>query len=264
MTNYWKPFLVLASLALAVAFVSPAAAERRVALIVGNADYKYVSRLKNPVNDAKDIAEMLDKELAFEVISVVDARKDQIDGALADFSRKAAGADVVLFYYAGHAVRHNGKNFLLPIDIAVKEIAEVESKAVDMDRVRLALAKTAGVDIIILDACRNSPFDIVASRVVDEGTPSRGLERMNLTAISGAKGILVAYAAAPHLVALDGAGRNSPFAQALIRNLKAPGIEIRHLFNLVSDDVARATNGKQSPEIGSRIYGEYYLRPSGR
>ena len=262
MTKHWKTFvLALASLVLATALASPAAAERRVALVLGNAEYDHIARLKNPVNDAKDVAETLAKDLGFEVISLVNARKDQLDGALADFSRKAAGANVALFYYAGHGVQNEGKNYLLPTDIAVKDVADVEFKALDMDRVRLALSKSSGVNILILDACRNNPFDslVAASRSVDGGMLPRGLERMSVAVNKGAKGILVAYAAAPHEVALDGAGRNSPFAEALLKNLKAPEVEIRRLFNLVSDDVARTTKGKQSPEISSRIYGDFYF-----
>jgi uncharacterized caspase-like protein len=262
MTKHWKNFvLALASFALAAVVASPAFAERRVALVLGNAEYDHIARLKNPVNDAKDVAETLARDLGFEVISLVNARKEQLDGALADFSRKAAGADVALFYYAGHGVQNEGKNYLLPTDIAVKDVADVEFKALDMDRVRLALSKSAGVNILILDACRNNPFDslLTASRSVDGGMLPRGLERMSVAVNKGAKGILVAYAAAPHEVALDGSGRNSPFAEALLKNLKAPEVEIRRLFNLVSDDVARTTKGKQSPEISSRIYGDFYF-----
>lgn len=262
MTKHWKSFvLALASSVLAAFFASPASADRRVALVLGNAEYEHIARLKNPVNDAKDVAETLQNDLGFEVISLVNARKDQLDGALADFSRKAAGADVALFYYAGHGVQNEGKNYLLPTDIAVKDVADVEFKALDMDRVRLALSKSAGVNILILDACRNNPFDslVTASRSADGGVLPRGLERMSVAVNKGAKGILVAYAAAPHEIALDGAGRNSPFAEALIKNLKAPEVEIRRLFNLVSDDVARTTKGKQSPEISSRIYGDFYF-----
>ncbi|CAN2534894.1 hypothetical+protein [Methylocapsa aurea] len=262
MTTYWRSFvLALASLVLAVAVASPACAERRVALVLGNAEYDHIAKLKNPVNDARDVAETLQKDLGFEVIALVNARKDQLDGALADFSRKAAGADVALFYYAGHGVQNEGKNYLLPTDIAVKDVADVEFKALDMDRVRLALSKSAGVNILILDACRNNPFDslVTASRSADGGMLPRGLERMAVAVNKGAKGILVAYAAAPHEVALDGSGRNSPFAEALLKNLKAPEVEIRRLFNLVSDDVARTTKGKQSPEISSRIYGDFYF-----
>ncbi|MBG0809496.1 caspase family protein [Methylosinus sp. H3A] len=259
MTKHWKPFvLAFASLVLAAVFASPASAERRVALVLGNAEYDHIARLKNPVNDAKDVAETLEKDLGFEVISLVNARKDQLDGALADFSRKAAGADVALFYYAGHGVQNEGRNYLLPTDIAVKDVADVEFKALDMDRVQRALSKSTGVNILILDACRNNPFDsVVAARSVGDGV--RGLDRPNLTVNKSAKGILVAYAAAPHEVALDGAGRNSPFAEALLKNLKAPEVEIRRLFNLVSDDVARTTKGRQAPEISSRIYGDFYF-----
>jgi len=262
MTKHWRSFVfAFASLVLAVVFASPASAERRVALVLGNAEYDHIAKLRNPVNDARDVAATLEKDLGFEVISLVNARKDQFDGALADFSRKAAGADVALFYYAGHGVQNEGKNYLLPTDIAVKDVADVEFKALDMDRVRLALSKSGGVNILILDACRNNPFDslVTAARSMDGGMLPRGLERMNVAVNKGAKGILVAYAAAPHEVALDGSGRNSPFAEALIKNLKAPEVEIRRLFNLVSDDVARTTKGKQSPEISSRIYGDFYF-----
>jgi hypothetical protein len=239
---------ILASLVLASLFASPALAGRRVALVIGNSEYEHISRLENPINDAKDVAETLGK-LEFEIILVPNADRDRFEQALVEFGSKASGSDLALVYYAGHGVQHGDTNYLLPTDIAGDQ-GVVEIKAIDMGKVRRQLDKATGVKILILDACRNDPF-----------TRDRGFERASIGSEGAAKGMLIAYAAAPGQVAMDGQGRrNSPFAEVLVDHLKkASGVEIRTLFNQVSDEVSVKTNGKQLPNINSMIHGNFYF-----
>jgi hypothetical protein len=239
---------ILASLVLASLFASPALAGRRVALVIGNSEYEHISRLENPINDAKDVAETLGK-LEFEIILVPNADRDRFEQALVEFGSKASGSDLALVYYAGHGVQHGDTNYLLPTDIAGDQ-GVVEIKAIDMGKVRRQLDKATGVKILILDACRNDPF-----------TESRGFERASIGSEGAAKGMLIAYAAAPGQVAMDGKGRrNSPFAEVLVDHLKkASGVEIRTLFNHVADEVSVKTSGRQLPNINSMIHGDFYF-----
>jgi hypothetical protein len=238
----------LASLVLASLFASPALAGRRVALVIGNSEYEHIGRLENPINDAKDVAETLGK-LDLETILVPNADRDRFEQALVEFGSKASGSDLALVYYAGHGVQHGDTNYLLPTDIAGDQ-GVVEIKAIDMGKVRRQLDKATGVKILILDACRNDPF-----------TENRGFERASIGSEGAAKGMLIAYAAAPGQVAMDGKGRrNSPFVEALVDHLKkAPGVEIRTLFNRVADEVSVKTGGKQEPNINSMIHGNFYF-----
>jgi hypothetical protein len=241
--------------ALILALLSDSAlAERRVALVIGNANYKKINRLENPVNDAPDISEAL-RKVGFEVIVKTDTDKGGFDRALSEFARKAAGSDAALFYYAGHGIQYQKQNYLLPVDIEVEDYNDVEFQAVNVTRVMTALERTTGVKIIILDACRDNPLD----RMLSQSTRSaygatRGLARIDRT-----EGLVIAYATAPDQVAQDGSGRNSPFTEALIRRLAEPGLEIATLFRRVTQDVYERTNGRQRPEVSISLLSDYFL-----
>lgn len=257
MTKNWRPFaFLLASVALAALCAPPALADKRVALVIGNSNYARVNPLKNPANDAPDLESTL-KGLGFDVILRMNASKSEFERALAEFSRRSTGADVTLFYYAGHGVQRREKNYLLPTDIEVRDQADVTQLAVKLDSVREAMEESGGVKILILDACRDNPFEkLIATRSVAGGSLTRGLGR-----IDRAEGMLVAYAAGPNQVAMDGAGRNSPFAEALMRRLREPGVEIEAMFKKVRNDVVEITDGKQWPEVSSMVRGDFFLTP---
>jgi len=248
--------LLLAGALLAALLATPARADKRVALVVGNANYAGVTPLKNPLNDAPDIAKAL-KEIGFDVILKLDAKKPDFERALAEFTRRAADADVALFYYAGHGVQRRDKNYLLATDIEVRDQADLTALAIKFDAVRDALDESRAVKILILDACRDNPFEKqLATRSVSGGGAARGLGR-----IDRAEGMLIAYAAAPNQVAMDGGGRNSPFAESLIRRLHEPGVEIEAMFKRVRNDVYEKTEGGQWPEVSSMVRGDFYLTP---
>jgi hypothetical protein len=249
------PFRVflLASMIFMLIGGGSAYADKRIALIVGNAQYAHINPLKNPGNDAPDLAEAL-KSIGFEVILRTDAAKNELDRALAEFSRKSVGADVALFYYAGHGVQYQGTNYLLPTDIDVLDINDVVFQALDTNIVRNAFQQANGVKILILDACRDDPFK--RTRVARRAIASPGLTRVDAT-----DGMIVVYATSPNQVALDGNERNSPFAEALVQRVREPGVEITAMLRRVAGDVYERTRKEQRPEFTSNVIGDFYLNP---
>jgi hypothetical protein len=233
-------------------------AERKVALVVGNTQYKNPSLvLLNPRNDAEDVAAVL-RSLDFEVVLTVDANKRDFDLAMTQFARMATAADAALFYYAGHALQYQGRNYLMPTDGELEDEVSLRYQMVLLDDVRAAVERADGVKIIILDACRNNP--VVDNLRRKMAGMSRGIEATRgLARIDKALGMVVAYSTAADDVAADGAGRNSPFTSALLRRLKEPGLEIGSMFRRIAADVNEKTNGRQRPETYVSLIGEYYL-----
>jgi hypothetical protein len=265
--------LGVCSVALSNAYAVP---ERRVALVIGNSEYKNSSlSLTNPKNDATAMAAVL-KSLDFEVQLVTDVGKRDMDGVLERFARLSVNADSALFYYAGHAIQHNGKNYLMPVDVELEDEISVRYNLVPIDDVRSALDRVSGVRIMILDACRNNPIadrlNRVAGgadrldRVASGGGQTRGLvSTRGLARIDKTQGMVVAYATAADDVALDGNNTvNSPFTAALIKAMQEPGLEIGTLFRRVARDVNDATGGRQRPETSISLLSDYYLNQSDR
>ncbi len=241
-----------------------AAAERRVALVVGNSSYPGAP-LANPKNDANDVADTL-THLGFEVIRHIDAGRNDINDALEEFQRKASNADAALFYYAGHAMQYDGQNYLLPVDAILRDRYSVP-QLTSLSRIKDALASCEEcVKIMILDACRNNPL---ADQFLKEqgvknrslSNPARGLARLS----EKPDGMIVVFATQAGDVAADGDGRNSPFTQALLTELKKPELGLSELFNDVALDVKTATGKTQVPEISYsavRTLNEFYLNQS--
>ena len=230
----------------------PTYAENRVALVIGNAAYSS-SKLKNPVNDANDIAASLRKH-GFDVKTVINGTKRQMDEAISDLRKRSDKNSVALFYYAGHGIQKDGVNYLVPIDADLQDAADVEYDCTDVNRV-LANMESSGCtkNIIILDACRNNPF---------ERSWSRALGTRGLAFVNGAKGTIIAYATSPGDVALDGDGqRNSPYASAFLNALEVPGLKITEFFPEVQAEVAKNTGGAQIPWVSSSFIGSFYFNP---
>src|SRR3984893_11320891 len=240
-----------------------ALAERRVSLVIGNSQYKNPTLvLFNPRNDAEDVAAAL-RTLGFERIVPVDAGRRDLDLAMIQFARLATAADAALFFYAGHALQYQGRNYLMPIDAELEDEISLRYQMMLMDDVRVALERRGGVKIMILDACRNNPVvdrlkrkRVGVTRNVDI---VRGLARVDKT-----EGIVVAYATAADEVAADGTGRNSPFTTALLKRLQEPGLEIGKMFRHIAADVNEQTHGRQRPEIYVSLIDEYYLNQKDR
>lgn len=249
-------YVVLCFVGLLLVFATEAKAERRVALIVGNSHYRDSSlTLTNPVNDAHDVAKAF-RELGFDVIETIDADRQGLDRSMASFARAATNADTVLFYYAGHAIQYQGRNYLMPIDAEIQDEVSLRFQLVAVDDVRSALDRTNGVKILILDSCRNNPIADMLQRRAGEkrGIQSRGLARMDKT-----QGMVVAYSTSPDDVAADGTGRNSPFTASLLKWLKQPGLEIEKLFRRIASDVSASTDGRQRPETYVSLLSDFYL-----
>jgi len=233
-----------------ISYHSPANAitEKRVALVIGNSDYK-VSPLRNPTNDATDVAQVLSEELGFDTTLVIDADQAGIRRAIRDFSQNIKTADVRLFYYAGHGVSIDGVNYMIPIGASISNEDEVQWEAVDTSLVLSSLEKyNTGANVMILDACRDNPLP----RSTRSG--SRGLAELDAPI-----GSLILYATAPGEVALDGLGRNGTFTKHLLRSLAAPNLHIGDLALDVRVAVMQETDNQQVPWSESSLTRRIYL-----
>ncbi|MCQ4629096.1 SEL1-like repeat protein [Shinella sp. CPCC 100929] len=235
--------LRLAILLLAVLLGQPAFAERKAALLIGNATYAAPATvLKNPPNDI--IAMKATFEGAgFDVTVLQNAGRAAMSAALATFEQKVAGADIGLIYYSGHGIEVNGDNFLIPVDAKLASDRDVKYETILLDDLLHALAGATKLKLVLLDACRDNPFLTSMKRLSTRGIPTRGLARAD-TAESN---MLIGYATGPGEVALDGDGAMSPYATALARHLVTPGLEIEAALRAVAKDVFDATGGKQRP-----------------
>ncbi|MGP0091637.1 MAG: tetratricopeptide repeat protein [Xanthobacteraceae bacterium] len=220
---------------------APPAPERRVALVVGNADYKAVAALPNPRRDAEAVAAAL-RGVGFEVTLATDLPRDQLVDALRSFAAASEKADWAVIYYAGHGIELGGVNYLVPVDARLVADRDVQFEAVPLDQALGAVEGARKLRMVLLDACRENPFARQMQRTLAARSVGRGLAR-----IEPGPGTLVAYAARDGQVALDGDGQNSPFATALVKLLKRPGLEVNKLFRLVHDDVMDATGNRQEP-----------------
>ncbi len=237
-------FLVLISLML---ISTSALASKRVALVIGNSDYK-ASPLKNPVNDAKDIAELL-KQIGFDVILKTDVSKRTLENATNDFYQKLKRADVGFFFYAGHGMQIDGMNYLIPMNVNVTNANDVKYEAVPAGRI-LGKMEDAGnkLNIVVLDACRNNPFRSYFR------SGSQGLAFMDAP-----DGTIIAYATSPGSLAADGLGRNGLYTGKLLGNLKRSDLSVLQVFNQTGLDVRKTTNGKQTPWLSSSPLEPFYL-----
>ena len=249
----WRLAAVAALLSLAAPL--PASAAGRVALVVGNGAYTHAGRLPNPVNDASDVAAALGR-LGFEVTVVRDAGRTALNEALRAFTRRSAGADMALVFYAGHAMEMDGTNYLLPVDARIEQDTDVRYETVTLGDV-LASTSGAGLRVVILDACRNNPLARSMQRTVSTRSVSNGsLGDLNEDLLGDET--LVAYSAAAGTTAADGDGRNSPYTAALLAHLEEP-VEIGLLFRRVRERVLTATSGRQRPHEYQSLLREHYL-----
>jgi len=215
---------------------------RKVALIVGNGAYKNVAPLANPPRDAKLIASTF-RELGFATVTVApDLGRDKFFAALHEFGIEAEKADWAVVYYAGHGMEIGGVNYLIPVDARLKADSDAETQAVALEQVIAAVAGAKKLRLVMLDACRDNPFEKTMQRTIALKLVNRGFSNIEPEA-----GFMVVYAAKHGEVALDGDAQNSPFATVLARVIREPKLEVRKLFDVVRDDVWKATNRTQQP-----------------
>jgi formylglycine-generating enzyme required for sulfatase activity len=234
---------------------APTSSEKRTALVIGNKNYK-VGGLRNPINDAKAMAAALrDPAVGFEVEEKFDATLVEMKRAIRDFGTKLrASGGVGLFYYAGHGIQVNGRNYLVPLGAEgeLEKESDVDIFCLDAETVLRQMEDAgAGVNIVILDACRDNPFARSFRR-----SGSGGLAEM-----AAPSGSFIAYAADPGKTASDGEADNGLFTSALLEKLKEPGLRIEDVFNLAGADVERKSQGRQQPWISSKLRGAFYFRP---
>ncbi|MEM9629974.1 MAG: caspase family protein [Pseudomonadota bacterium] len=243
---------VLASLVL-VGSPLQAAEDLRVALVIGNSQYNSVPSLTNPSHDATDIGAAL-MRLGFDVEERHNLDSRALNVALRDFSRKANYADMAIIYFAGHGIEIEQRNYLVPVDAILEHPSDVTFEATEMHKFLRAVEGAKTLRLLLLDACRDNPF---LRRMADASTRSlsRGLSRIEPQA-----GVLVGYSAKSGTVAMDGTGRNSPYAEALLSHMETPGLEIGQLFRRVRDTVFTSTRGFQEPfTYGSLPAADIYL-----
>src|SRR5262245_4142377 len=236
---------------------TPVRADKRVAFVVGNAAYENVSALANPVNDAQDMAEAL-SGLGFTVILGLDLDKRGFDVKAREFVRALIGADVAVFFYAGHGLQVGGVNYLVATDAKLEAERDLDFETTKLDFVLRQMEREAKTNIIFLDACRNNPLTRNLARTM--GT--RGVsENGGLAPVTSGLGTFIAYATQPGNVASDGSGRNSPFTTALKKHITVAGLAITDLMIEVRRDVVSATREAQVPWDHSALQGRFFFRP---
>jgi len=250
---------MLRQLSLLLIFVAslamPAQAERRVALVVGNSDYLHSSKLKNARNDAAAMSAAL-RRLNFDVLEGTDLDEQEFRRLVRDFAVKIEGAQVALFFYAGHGLQVAGRNYLLPVNASLKRELDLEFEALPLDLVMTQMERGQRTNIVLLDACRNNPLvdDLARSMGTRSASLGRGLAR-----VETGVGTYVGFSTQPGNVALDGEGQNSPFASALLKNIETPGLDIETLMRQVREDVITTTNGRQVPWGNSSLIGRGFV-----
>jgi hypothetical protein len=232
-------------------FSQPALAEKRVALVMGNAAYQNVNRLANPANDAVAMADTL-KGAGFDV---VDLKRNLTVGemrrALRNFSDIARDADFAIVYFAGHGIEIDGTNYLIPTDATLERDIDAFDEAISLDRILTVIEPARQLRLVILDACRDNPFNKTMKRTIGARAIGRGLAKVE----PASPNTLIAFAAKAGSTASDGDTNNSPFTAALVKYLPRPGLDLRKAFGFARDDVLKATDNRQEPFIYGSLGG---------
>jgi len=229
--------------------------QHRVALVIGNGAYRFAPALPNPVNDEVDVAQVL-RRLGFDVVEGHDFDRHGMEDAIRAFGHKLIDADLAVFFYSGHGLQVDGKNYLVPVDAKLERVNDLSLDAIDVQAVLSQMEADQRVNLVFLDACRDNPLVRSLCRSVGSRSINVG---QGLGATESALGTMIAYSTQPDNVALDGTGRNSPFTTALINHLTDPGIDIDVVMKRVRGDVIAATHQKQVPWDHSSLVGEVVL-----
>jgi uncharacterized caspase-like protein len=238
------------------AHLSQALAEgKRVALVIGNSAYKHSAELRNPRNDALDVADAL-RLLDFTVISGFDLDQSNMRRTIGRFAAALENAAVGVFYYAGHGIQLNGTNYLVPTDSKLENQYSPQFELIPVGLVQSVMENRKRTNILFLDACRDNPLARNLARAM--GTRSSSLP-VGLSSTESGIGTLVSFSTQPGNVAVDGHGRNSPYAAALALQLKQPGVPLSEMLINVRRDVMRATDDKQIPWEHSALRDRFYF-----
>lgn len=254
----WRLGLLLGLLVAAFVAQASAHAERRVALVIGNSAYVNANVLRNPHNDATAIAETL-KKLGFDVDIGLDLDQRGFAQTIEKFGRDLEGADVGLFFYAGHALQINEKNYLVSTAAKLENEFLISSETMELDPIIRLMESKAATNLVFLDACRNNPLADNLRRSLAatkrSGSLGRGLARVESTG----RDTLIAFAAAPGQEAADGSDSHSPFTSALLKHMPQPGLEVSVMLKEVAADVRRDTRNSQRPQQLSDMTRTFYF-----
>ena len=251
-----RRFLALLFVFGAMSIASLAHAERRIALVIGNSVYQNTAELKNPKNDAGDMAASL-RRLGFEVFEGHDLDKRSMERMIRQFGVKLSGADLALFFYAGHGVAVGGQNYLVPTDARLASEGDADFEGLQLTLVLKQMEREAKTSIVLLDACRDNPLARNLARTM--GTRSSQVSQ-GLAEVRTGVGTLIAFSTQPGNVATDGTGRNSPYAEALLRHIEVSGTDVSGVLIAVRNDVLKATDGRQVPWEHTSLTGQVYLK----
>lgn len=230
------------------------AASQRVALVIGNASYSNVEALDNPLNDARDLTGALET-FGFEVTSATDLRRSEMYETLRNFRRKADQAEIALVYYAGHGIEIGGTNYLVPVDARLEDVRDAPVEMVQVEDVLSQLSGARGLRMIVLDACRNNPFETLIASNGATRSVGRGLVRVD----TAQAGTMIVYAAAEGQVVPDGyPGENSPFTSAFLAALSQPPMDVRLLMGKVRDEMATRAPGVE-PYVYQSLGGREFV-----
>lgn len=234
---------------------NPAPVKKRLALLIGNAAYTGYTPLNNSVNDANDLANVL-RRLNFEVMIYNNLTFSEMGNAIIEFGKKLSeNPGVGLFYFSGHGVQYQGKNYLIPVD-ATKLLTtpkQLPFKTVAASYIQTAMEDAGNsINLLILDACRNKPA-FIKSLFKDIAAPS------GIAYLQSTSGSLIAYAASPGGVAMDGEGRNSPYIESLIKWIEQPNLSITQILMKVGKEVRMKTKNRQSPGYYNELNDNFYF-----
>lgn len=249
-------FALLAAVVSLLLFHAPTLAQdKRVALVIGNSAYVSATPLENPKNDASDVAAAL-QSLGFEVLKGIDLDKAAMDRTIRDFATALTGAKVGLFFYAGHGLQVGGQNYLVPIDAKLTTAAGLDFETVRLDLVHRTMERETMTNIIFLDACRDNPLSRNLARAM--GTRSAAIGK-GLAVVESGEGTLISFSTQPGNVALDGRGRNSPYAAALVKHITTEGEDLPSILINVRNDVMEATERSQVPWEHSAMTARFFF-----
>lgn len=235
-----------------------AAMQKRVALVVGNSAYRHTRQLGNPTHDAVDVGAAL-RRLGFEVIEGLDLDRTSLDAKIRAFAAVLRGADVAVFFYAGHGFNVGGQNYLVPVDAQLSAAWALDYELVRLDLIRRTMEQEAKTSLLFFDACRDSPLSDNLARAM--GTRSAEVGR-GLAVVQGGAGTLISFSTQPGTIALDGKGRNSPYSAALVRQLATSHEDIGTMLMAIRNDVMQDTGHRQVPWEHSALTGRFYFNPA--